>query len=50
MKKPTWNELQEMFDNEEFSEMIENFVDSPSEDNFLMIARAVIETYIETQK
>ncbi|AIX12064.1 hypothetical protein ACQ46_gp093 [Citrobacter phage Moon] len=50
MKTPAWNELQEMFENEEVSEMIENLVDSPTEDNFLMLARAIIETYIETQK
>lgn len=50
MKTPSWNELKEMLDTEEVSEMIENLVDSPSEDNFLMIARKIVETYIESQE
>lgn len=54
MKAPTWNELQEMFNTEEafgtISEMVENLADSPNEDNFLCLARVIIETYIESQK
>uniref|UniRef100_A0AB39C277 Uncharacterized protein n=1 Tax=Klebsiella phage PMBT63 TaxID=3229739 RepID=A0AB39C277_9CAUD len=54
MKAPTWNELQEMFNTEEafgtISEMVENLVDSPSEDNLLCLAQFIIETYIESQK
>lgn len=50
MKAPTWNELQEMLSTEEISEMIECLVDSPNEDNFLCLARVIIETYIESQK
>ena len=47
-------ELQEMFNTEEafgtISEMVENLVDSPSEDNLLCLAQFIIETYIENQK
>ena len=50
MKVPTWKELQEMFNTEEVNELIENLIDSPSEDHFLCIARVIIETYIENQK
>ena len=50
MKAPTWNELQEMFNTEEafgtISEMVENLVDSPSEDNLLCLAQFSAEVKI----